>query len=152
MDPLVVIIRPLIEDVREPTTAAFYAARERVEELAPLATLPAAGPGRVKDFHQAVEEMAEACTAADANALSVGMKRMSTRTKSVLGKVKAAVARALDERTPARERAVCIRIIGELLDDLVEVPPKAREHTLRQLETHQQRMIESQTDTVRNAL
>ena len=144
MDPLVVIIRPLIEDVREPATAAFYAARERVEELAPLATLPEAGAARVKDFHRAVEEMAEAWTAADANALSVGMTRMSTRTKSALGKVKAAVARALDERTPAGERAVCIRIIGELLDNLDEVPPKAREHTLRQLETHQQRMIDSQ--------
>ena len=133
-DPYSIFIRPLINDVTEPATAAFFERREAAEQLAPLAVAtPTAS--RTAKYHQAVLDLSDAWAAADTNARSVGLTRMDTATKRTLNRARSALNRALDERTPAAERRICCDLIVQLLGGAAAVPEPIRRRLVHQLET-----------------
>jgi len=133
-DPYSVFIRPLINDVTEPATAAFFQRREAADYLAPSAVARPT-PARTAEYHQAVLDLSDARSAADTNARSVGLTRMDTATKRTLNRARSALNRALDERTPAAERRICCDLIVQLLGDVAAVPEPMRHRLIHQIET-----------------
>lgn len=131
-DPHSVFGRPLLNDVTEPSTAAFYEAQE---QAAALETDPGQ---KIPDQHAvayiaAVDVLTATWDAADAHAREVGVSRLTTGERTSLRRAQVALDRALDPRTPAGERELAYRRVLELIEGLIVLPEPAADQVRRQV-------------------
>lgn len=133
-DPHAVLARPLLNDVSDERTAAFYAAQE-VAESAETALKLHPGAGAVHAYQRAVDALASAWDAADIHARECGVSHLSTSEQNDVRKARRALDLALDPNTPAGEREAAYRAVLALLAGLVKIPAPALTRMIGQIDS-----------------
>ena len=133
-DPHAVLARPLLNDVSDARTAAFYGAQEAAESAETMLQLRP-GADTAQAYRRAVEDLAGAWDAADIHARECGVSHLSTIEQNDVRKARRALDLALDPNTPAGEREAAYRAVLALLAGLVKVPAPALARMIGQIDS-----------------
>lgn len=121
-NPFAWLERPILEDLSEPSTAAFIealgAARDLDLEAAP------ASPQLIEEFHAAARTARAAWDEADRNARRIGVSIFEDTSRSKLRKAASSLRTALDEGATTDERAAALDAVARLTDGLVDAPDR----------------------------
>ncbi len=133
-DPHAVLARPLLNDVSDDLTAAFYAAQEAADE-AETALQARPGQATAQAYQRAVEVLATAWDRADIHARECGVSYLSITEQSDVRRARRALDLALNPNTPAGERDAAYRVVMSLLAGLVKVPAPALSRMVGQIDS-----------------
>ncbi len=142
-DPHAVLARPLLNDVSDELTAAFYAAQEAAEEAETALLGQPDDAGAVRAYRDAVHKLASAWDAADIHARECGVSHLSTGEQNDVRKARRTLDLALNLNTPAGERDAAYRAVLALLEGLVKVPAPALTRMVGQIDSIRRRQLTS---------
>ena len=140
-DPHAVLARPLLNDVSDDLTAAFYAAREAAEEAETALLGQPDDAGAVRAYRDAVHQLASAWDAADIHARECGVSHLSTGEQNDVRKARRTLDLALNLNTPAGEREAAYRVVLALISGLVQVPGPALTRMVGQIDSVRRRQL-----------
>ncbi|MCZ4562224.1 hypothetical protein O4160_15385 [Rhodococcus sp. IEGM 1401] len=121
-DPYSIFIRPLLDDLTEPRTAAFIDA---------FATMNDVRPEQCPDTHERVQAFATAAQkartawrSADGYARTMGLRVTSVEDQRTVRRIRSALGIALDASATGQERQTALRTVGELAAGIVTIPDR----------------------------
>ncbi|RRQ25597.1 hypothetical protein DK926_22815 [Rhodococcus sp. Eu-32] len=132
-DVYAIFERPLLDDTREPRTAAFIDAFAGATALK-TDTCPAT-PERVQAFADAARAAQKAWKSADEHARATGMGKLDTAGQRTVRHIKSALAIAIDEAAAPGERDTALDTVRRLSAGLITIPDRVYTRTKTAIET-----------------
>lgn len=136
-DPHAVLARPLLNDVSDDLTAAFYTAQEVADEAETALQGRPDDAALARAYEQAVHTLASAWDAADIHARECGVSHLTSAEQNDVRKARRTLDLALNPNTPAGERDAAYRAVLALISGLVKVPAPATARMTAQIENVQ---------------
>lgn len=125
--------RPLLDDTREPRTAAFIDAFAGATALK-TDTCPAT-PERVQAFADAARAAHKAWESADEHARAIGMGTLDTAGQRTVRHIKSALAIAVDDAAAPGERDTALDTVRRLSAGLITIPDRVYARAKTAIET-----------------
>lgn len=121
-DPYSIFIRPLLDDLTEPRTAAFIDAFAAMNDVRPEQCPDTAE--RVQAFAVAAQKARTAWRSADGYARTMGLRVTSVEGQRTVRRIRSALGIALDTSATGQERETALRTVEELAVGIVTVPDR----------------------------
>lgn len=132
-DPYAIFTRPLLDDLKDPRTAAFITAFTDAGALR-TDTCPDTKE-RVQTFADASRAALTAWTTADQHARAIGMGVQTKDGKRAVRRIRSALDLALDNSAAAGERETAMATVARLSDGLMTVPDRIYARAKTAIET-----------------
>lgn len=132
-DPYAIFIRPLLDDLGDPRTAAFIDAFAEAGALN-TETCPDS-KNRVQAFADAARTALAAWKDADGHARAIGLGVRTDADKRTVRRIRSALDLALDDSAAAGEREAAMATVQRLSDGLMTVPDRIYARAKTALET-----------------
>ncbi|MCZ4277442.1 hypothetical protein [Rhodococcoides yunnanense] len=140
-DPYAIFTRPLLDDLKDPRTAAFITAFTDAGALR-TDTCPASSE-RVQTFADASRAALTAWTTADQHARAIGMGVQTEDGKRAVRRIRSALDLALDNSAAAGEREAAMATVARLSDGLMTVPDRIYARAKTAIETTTRKQLTS---------
>jgi hypothetical protein len=140
-DPYAIFVRPLLDNLDEPRTAAFIDAFAEMNQIRPEQcpdTLE-----RVQAFAVAAQKTNTAWRKADGYARAIGMGVTSTEDHRTVRRIRSALGIALDDSATGQERETALRTVQELAAGVVTIPDRIYDSAKVAIETTTRKQITS---------
>jgi hypothetical protein len=140
-DPYAIFVRPLLDNLDEPRTAAFIDAFAEMNQNRPEQcpdTLE-----RVQAFAVAAQKAHTAWRKADGYARAIGMGVTSTEDHRTVRRIRSALGIALDDSATGQERETALRTVQELAAGVVTIPDRIYDSAKVAIETTTRKQITS---------
>lgn len=140
-DPYAIFIRPLLDNLDEPRTAAFIDAFAEMNQIRPEQcpdTLE-----RVQSFAVAAQKAHTAWRKADGYARAIGMGVTSTEDHRTVRRIRSALGIALDDSATGQERETALRTVQELAAGIVTIPDRIYDSAKIAIETTTRKQLTS---------
>ncbi|MFY2787427.1 hypothetical protein [Rhodococcus sp. MALMAid1271] len=121
-DPYSIFIRPLLDDLTEPRTAAFIDAFATMNDVRPEQCPDTAE--RVQVFALAAQKARTAWRSADGYARTMGLRVTSVEDQRTVRRIRSALGIALDTSATGQERETALRTVEELAAGIVTIPDR----------------------------
>jgi hypothetical protein len=121
-DPYSIFIRPLLDDLTEPRTAAFIDAFATMNDVRPEQCPDTAE--RVQAFAVAAQKARTAWRSADGYARTMGLRVTSVEDQRTVRRIRSALGIALDASATGQERQTALRTVEELAAGIVTIPER----------------------------
>lgn len=121
-DPYSIFIRPLLDDLTEPRTAAFIDAFAAMNDVRPEQCPDTAE--RVQAFAVAAQKARTAWRSADGYARTMGLRVTSVDGQRAVRRIRSALGIALDTSATGQERETALRTVEELAAGVVTIPER----------------------------
>lgn len=139
-DPHAVLARPLLNDVSDDLTAAFYVAQERADE-AETDLEVRSNEAVAWAYRNAVNVLAAAWDAADIHARECGVSHLSSAEQNDVRRARRTLDLALNPSTPAGEREAAYRAVLALITGLVKIPAPAMARMTSQIDAVRRKQL-----------
>ena len=140
-DPYSIFVRPLLDDLTEPRTAAFIDAFAAMNDVR---------PEHVPDTHERVQAFATAAQnartawrSADLYARSVGLRVTTVDGQRTVRRIRSALGIALDTSATGQERETALRTVEELAAGIVTIPERIYDNAKKAIETTTRKQLTS---------
>ena len=140
-DPYAIFVRPLLDNLDEPRTAAFIDAFAEMNQNRPEQcpdTLE-----RVQAFAVAARKAHTAWRKADGYARAIGMGVTSTEDHRTVRRIRSALGIALDDSATGQERETALRTVQELAAGVVTIPDRIYDNAKKAIETTTRKQLTS---------
>ncbi len=140
-DPYAIFVRPLLDNLDEPRTAAFIDAFAEMNQVRPEQcpdTLE-----RVQAFAVAAQKARTAWRKADGYARAIGMGVTSTEDHRTVRRIRSALGIALDDSATGQERETALRTVQELAAGIVTIPDRIYDSAKIAIETTTRKQLTS---------
>ncbi|KZF06236.1 MULTISPECIES: hypothetical protein [unclassified Rhodococcus (in: high G+C Gram-positive bacteria)] len=140
-EPYAIFVRPLLDNLDEPRTAAFIDAFAEMNQIRPEQcpdTLE-----RVQAFAVAAQKAHTAWRKADGYARAIGMGVTSTEDHRTVRRIRSALGIALDDSATGQERETALRTVQELAAGVVTIPDRIYDSAKIAIETTTRKQITS---------
>lgn len=121
-DPYSIFVRPLLDDLTEPRTAAFIDAFAAMNDVRPEQCPDTAEP--VQAFATAAQKARTAWRSADGYARTMGLRVTSVDGQRAVRRIRSALGIALDTSATRQERETALRTVEELAVGIVTIPDR----------------------------
>jgi hypothetical protein len=121
-DPYSIFVRPLLDDLTEPRTAAFIDAFAAMNDVRPE-HVPDTHE-RVQAFATAAQKARTAWRSADGYARTMGLRVTSVEDQRTVRRIRSALGIALDTSATGQERETALRTVEELAAGIVTIPER----------------------------
>ncbi|WP_032407534.1 hypothetical protein [Rhodococcoides fascians] len=121
-DPYSIFIRPLLDDLTEPRTAAFIDAFATMNDVRAEQCPDTAE--RVQAFAVAAQKARTAWRSADGYARTMGLRVTSVEDQRTVRRIRSALGIALDASATGQERQTALRTVEELAAGIVTIPDR----------------------------
>ncbi|OZD55872.1 hypothetical protein CH266_00675 [Rhodococcus sp. 06-1474-1B] len=140
-DPYSIFIRPLLDDLTEPRTAAFIDAFAAMNDVRPEQCPDTAE--RVQAFAVAAQKARTAWRSADGYARTMGLRVTSVEGQRTVRRIRSALGIALDTSATGQERETALRTVEELAVGIVTVPDRIYDNVKIAIETTTRKQLTS---------
>ncbi|WP_032366043.1 hypothetical protein [Rhodococcoides fascians] len=140
-DPYSIFVRPLLDDLTEPRTAAFIDAFVEMNYLRPDQcpdTLE-----RVQAFAAAAHKARSTWRSADGYARTMGLRVTSVEGQRTGRRIRSALGIALDDAATGQERETALCTVQELAADLVTIPDRIYDNVKKAIGTTTRKQLTS---------
>lgn len=121
-DPYSIFVRPLLDDLTEPRTAAFIDAFATMNDVRPEQCPDT--PERTQAFAFAAQKARTAWRSADGYARTMGLRVTSAEDQRTVRRIRSALGIALDTSATGQERETALRTVEELAAGIVTIPER----------------------------
>ncbi|CCQ18087.1 putative uncharacterized protein [Rhodococcus sp. AW25M09] len=132
-DPYAIFVRPLLDNLDEPRTAAFIDAFAEMNQVRPEQCPDTVE--RVQAFAVAAQKAHTAWRKADGYARAIGMGVTSTEDHRTVRRIRSALGIALDDSATGQERETALRTVQELAAGIVTIPDRIYDSAKIAIET-----------------
>ncbi|OZD85299.1 hypothetical protein CH260_20350 [Rhodococcus sp. 05-2256-B2] len=140
-DPYSIFVRPLLDDLTEPRTAAFIDAFAAMNDVRPEHGPDT--PERVQAFATAAQKARTAWRSADGYARTMGLRVTSVDDQRTVRRIRSALGIALDTSATGQERETALRTVAELAAGIVTIPDRIYDSAKVAIETTTRKQITS---------
>ncbi|MDV8078043.1 hypothetical protein R4P47_15880 [Rhodococcus sp. IEGM 1370] len=140
-DPYSIFIRPLLDDLTEPRTAAFIDAFAAMNDVR-TEQCPDT-PERVQAFAVAAQKARTAWRSADGYARTMGLRVTSVDGQRTVRRIRSALGIALDTSSTGQERETALRTVEELAAGIVTIPDRIYDNVKIAIETTTRKQLTS---------
>jgi hypothetical protein len=140
-DPYSIFVRPLLDDLTEPRTAAFIDAFAAMNDVRPE-HVPDTHE-RVQAFATAAQKARTAWRSADLYARSVGLRVTTVDGQRTVRRIRSALGIALDTSATGQERETALRTVEELAAGIVTIPDRIYDNAKKAIETTTRKQLTS---------
>ncbi|MGB6072713.1 MAG: hypothetical protein WBG53_19455 [Rhodococcus sp. (in: high G+C Gram-positive bacteria)] len=140
-DPYSIFIRPLLDDLTEPRTAAFIDAFAAMNDVR-LEQCPDTAE-RVQAFAVAAQKARTAWRSADGYARTMGLRVTSVEGQRTVRRIRSALGIALDTSATGQERETALRTVEELAAGIVTLPDRIYDNVKIAIETTTRKQLTS---------
>ncbi|OZE28354.1 hypothetical protein CH262_03285 [Rhodococcus sp. 05-2255-1e] len=140
-DPYSIFVRPLLDDLTEPRTAAFIDAFAAMNDVRPEQCPDT--PERVHAFATAAQKARTAWRNADGYARTVGLRVTSVDDQRTVRRIRSALGIALDTSATGQERETALRTVEELAAGIVSIPDRIYDNAKKAIETTTRKQLTS---------
>ncbi|MEV8236981.1 hypothetical protein AB0P23_17210 [Rhodococcus sp. NPDC077669] len=140
-DPYAIFVRPLLDNLDEPRTAAFIDAFAEMNQIRPEQCPDTVE--RVQAFAVAAQKAHTAWRKADGYARAIGMGVTSTEDHRTVRRIRSALGIALDPSATGQERETALRTVAELAAGVVTIPDRIYDSAKIAIETTTRKQLTS---------
>lgn len=140
-DPYSIFVRPLLDDLTEPRTAAFIDAFATMNDVRPEQCPDTAE--RVQVFAVAAQKARTAWRSADGYARTMGLRVTSVEDQRTVRRIRSALGIALDTSATGQERETALRTVEELAVGIVAIPARIYDSVKLAIETTTRKQLTS---------
>ncbi|OZC42462.1 hypothetical protein CH286_25160 [Rhodococcus sp. WWJCD1] len=140
-DPYSIFIRPLLDDLTEPRTAAFIDAFAAMNDSRPEQCPDTAE--RVQAFAVVAQKARTAWRSADGYARTMGLRVTSVEGQRTVRRIRSALGIALDDSATGQERETALRTVQELAAGIVTIPDRIYDSAKIAIETTTRKQLTS---------
>ena len=140
-DPYSIFIRPLLDNLTEPRTAAFIDAFAAMNDVRPDQCPDT--PERVQTFAVAAQKARTAWRSADGYARTMGLRVSSVDDQRTVRRIRSALGIALDTSATGQERETALRTVEELAAGVVTIPDRIYDNAKIAIETTTRKQLAS---------
>lgn len=140
-DPYAIFVRPLLDDLDEPQTAAFIDAFAEMNQIRPEQCPD--NTERIQAFAVAAQKAHTAWRKADGYARAIGMGVTSTEGHRTVRRIRRALGLALDDSATGQERETALRTVQELAAGIVTIPARIYDSAKIAIETTTRKQLTS---------
>lgn len=140
-DPYSIFVRPLLDDLTEPRTAAFIDAFAAMNDVRPEQCPDTTE--RVQAFAVAAQKARTAWRSADGYARTIGLRVSSVDGQRTVRRIRSALGIALDTSATGQERKTALRTVEELAAGIVTVPDRIYASAKIAIETSTRKQLTS---------
>lgn len=140
-DQYSIFVRPLLDDLTEPRTAAFIDAFAAMNDVR-----PEHGPDtfeRAQAFATAAQKARTAWRSADGYARTIGLRVNSVDGQRTVRRIRSALGIALDTSATGQERETALRTVEELAAGIVTIPDRIYDNAKKAIETTTRKQLTS---------
>ncbi|OZC87815.1 hypothetical protein CH272_28170 [Rhodococcus sp. 05-340-1] len=140
-DPYSIFVRPLLDDLTEPRTAAFIDAFAAMNDVRPDQCPDT--PERVQAFASAAQKARTAWRSADGYARTIGMRVTSVDDQRTVRRIHSALELALDDAATGEERQTALDTVERLAAGIVTIPDRIYDNVKIAIETTTRKQLTS---------
>lgn len=140
-DPYSIFVRPLLDDLTEPRTAAFIDAFAAMNDVRPEQCPDTAE--RVQAFAAVAQKARTAWRRADGYARTMGLRVTSVDGQRTVRRIRSALGIALDTSATGQERETALRTVEELAAGTVTIPERIYDNVKIAIETTTRKQLTS---------
>ncbi|WP_155291247.1 hypothetical protein [Rhodococcoides fascians] len=140
-DPYAIFVRPLLDNLDEPRTAAFIDAFAEMNQIRPEQCPDTVE--RVRAFAVAAQKAHTAWRKADGYARAIGMGVTSTEDHRAVRRIRSALGIALDDSATGQERETALRTVQQLAAGIVTIPDRIYDSAKIAIETTTRKQLTS---------